>query len=121
VTKPPGARAVDLADKLSLFSEHWSPKVVARLDDPELKLVKVKGEFVWHRHEKADELFLVLDGTLVIRLLEGDVTLRAGQADGPVDGPLRDSQPGCSRYKLGRSRGMQVAAGYATPPGEPIR
>lgn len=64
----PRPKVVDLADKLSLFSDHWSPKVVARLDDHEVKLVKVKGEFVWHTHDEADELFLVIDGTLVIRL-----------------------------------------------------
>lgn len=75
----PRPKVVDLADKLSLFSDHWSPKVVARLDDHEVKLVKVKGEFVWHTHDEADELFLVIDGTLVIRLRDGDVTLRAGQ------------------------------------------
>lgn len=72
-------RPIDLAEKLSLFSEHWSPKVVARLNDYEIKLVKVKGEFVWHTHEDTDELFLVLDGTLTIQLRDGDVTLTPGQ------------------------------------------
>ena len=70
---------VDIAEKLSLFSEHWSPKVVARLNDYEIKLVKIKGEFVWHTHEDTDELFLVIDGALTIQLRDGDVTLRAGQ------------------------------------------
>jgi hypothetical protein len=51
---------VDLAGKLSLFSEHWSPKTVAQLNDYEIKAVKIQGEFVWHRHEETDELFLVL-------------------------------------------------------------
>ena len=72
-------RPVDIAEKLSLFSEHWSPKVVARLNDYEIKLVKVKGEFVWHTHEDTDELFLVIDGTLTIQLRDGDVTLLPGQ------------------------------------------
>jgi mannose-6-phosphate isomerase-like protein (cupin superfamily) len=72
-------RVVDLRDKLSLFSEHWSPKVVATLNDYEVKVVKVKGEFVWHSHADTDELFLVLDGTLTIRLPDGDVTLGPGQ------------------------------------------
>ena len=66
---------VDLAEKLSLFSEHWSPKVIARLNDYEIKLVKLKGEFVWHSHEDTDELFLVIDGSLTIQLRDGDVTL----------------------------------------------
>ena len=50
--------ALDIADKLSLFTEHWSPKVVARLNDYEIKVVKLQGEFVWHTHEDTDELFL---------------------------------------------------------------
>lgn len=70
---------VDIAEKLSLFSEHWSPKVVARLNDYEIKVVKVEGEFVWHTHEDTDELFLVIDGELTIRLRDGDVHLRPGQ------------------------------------------
>jgi mannose-6-phosphate isomerase-like protein (cupin superfamily) len=70
---------VDLAQKLSSFSEHWSPKVVARLNDYEIKVVKLQGEFVWHRHDDTDELFLVLDGELTIQLRDGDVTLRPGQ------------------------------------------
>ena len=72
-------RVVDLADKLDLFSEHWSPKVVARLNDYEIKLSKLEGEFVWHTHDDTDELFLVIDGTLTIQLRDGDVVLRPGQ------------------------------------------
>ncbi len=75
MTKEP----VDLAEKLSLFSEHWSPKVVARLNDYEIKVVKLQGEFVWHTHEDTDELFLVIGGELTIQLRDGDVTLRPGQ------------------------------------------
>ena len=71
---------VDLAEKLSLFSEHWSPKVVARLNDYEIKLVKVKGEFVWHTHDDTDELFLVIDGHLTIQLRDGDVSLASRSA-----------------------------------------
>jgi mannose-6-phosphate isomerase-like protein (cupin superfamily) len=70
---------VDLADKLSMFSEHWSPKVVARLNDYEIKVVKVKGEFVWHSHDDTDELFLVIAGELKIQLRDGDVSLGPGQ------------------------------------------
>jgi mannose-6-phosphate isomerase-like protein (cupin superfamily) len=77
-------RPVDIADKLSLFSEHWSPKVVARLNDYEIKLAKLKGAFVWHTHDDTDELFLVIEGTLTIRLREAPgaeraVTLGPGQ------------------------------------------
>ena len=70
---------VDLAERLSQFSEHWSPKVVARLNDYEVKVVKVEGGFVWHTHEDTDELFLVLAGELTIQLRDGDVVLRPGQ------------------------------------------
>jgi len=73
------ARVVDIRDKLSLFSEHWSPKVVATMNDYEVKVAKVKGEFVWHSHADTDELFLVVDGTLTIQLPDGDVTLSPGQ------------------------------------------
>jgi mannose-6-phosphate isomerase-like protein (cupin superfamily) len=72
-------RPVDIAEKLALFSERWSPKVVAKLNDYEIKLVRIKGEFVWHTHDDTDELFLVIDGVLTIQLRDGDVTLRPGQ------------------------------------------
>jgi mannose-6-phosphate isomerase-like protein (cupin superfamily) len=71
--------AVDIADKLSLVSKHWSPKVVARLNDYEIKVVKLQGEFVWHTHGDTDELFLVVSGELRIQLRDGDVVLRPGQ------------------------------------------
>lgn len=72
-------RAVDLAEKFSLFSGHFLPKVIARLNDYEIKLVRIKGEFVWHTHDDTDELFLVVDGTLTIQLRDGDVTMTPGQ------------------------------------------
>jgi mannose-6-phosphate isomerase-like protein (cupin superfamily) len=70
---------VDLAERFAQIGALWSPKVVARLNDYEIKLVRVQGEFVWHSHEDTDELFLVLDGSLTIQLREGDVTLGPGQ------------------------------------------
>jgi mannose-6-phosphate isomerase-like protein (cupin superfamily) len=70
---------LDIAEKLSLVSEHWSPKVVARLNDYEIKVVKLKGEFVWHTHDDTDESFLVIDGELTIQLRDGNVVLRPGQ------------------------------------------
>jgi mannose-6-phosphate isomerase-like protein (cupin superfamily) len=73
------AHPVDIAQNLAMFSEHWSPKVVARLNDYEIKLAKLKGEFVWHTHDDTDELFLVIEGSLTIQLREGDVTLTPGQ------------------------------------------
>ncbi|GGK34728.1 cupin domain-containing protein [Nocardia camponoti] len=70
---------VDLVTKLSLVSEYWSPKVVARLNDYEIKVVKVEGEFVWHTHEETDELFFVIEGELTIQMRDGDVNVRPGQ------------------------------------------
>lgn len=70
---------VDLNAKFDLFSERWSPKRVARLNDYEVKLVRIQGEFVWHSHEDTDELFLVLDGELTIQLRDRDLTLGPGQ------------------------------------------
>jgi mannose-6-phosphate isomerase-like protein (cupin superfamily) len=72
-------QSIDLAAKLATFTEHWSPKVVARLNDYEIKVVKVQGEFVWHTHDDTDELFLVIDGELTIQLRDGDVVLGPGQ------------------------------------------
>lgn len=70
---------IDLAEKLCLVTEHWSPKVVARLNGYEIQVVKVDGEFVWHSHDETDELFLVIAGELTIQLRDGNVTLRPGQ------------------------------------------
>jgi mannose-6-phosphate isomerase-like protein (cupin superfamily) len=70
---------VNLAHKLSLFQDHWSPKIVGELNDSYVKLVKVKGEFVWHHHDAEDELFLVVRGRLLIRLRDGDVRLEEGE------------------------------------------
>jgi hypothetical protein len=55
---------VNLAQKFSLFADHWSPKIIGELNDAYVKLVKLKGEFVWHHHEQEDELFLVVKGSL---------------------------------------------------------
>ncbi|MFJ4838162.1 cupin domain-containing protein [Streptomyces sp. NPDC088746] len=70
---------VVLADKLAQISELWSQKIVADVNDYEVKLAKVKGEFVWHTHEDTDELFLVVTGRLTIQLRDGDVTLGPGE------------------------------------------
>ena len=70
---------VNLAEKFARFTDHWSPKVVGQLDGYEIKLVKVAGEFVWHKHDDADEMFLVVDGSLTIQLRDRDVVLEAGE------------------------------------------
>jgi mannose-6-phosphate isomerase-like protein (cupin superfamily) len=70
---------VDLSQKFELFSEHWRPKIVGELNDSYIKLARLRGEFVWHQHEHEDELFLVIKGSLVIRLRDRDLTLTEGQ------------------------------------------
>ena len=70
---------VNLVHKLGLFTEHWSPKIVAELNDAHVKLVKLKGEFVWHHHDAEDELFLVIQGRLLIRLRDADVWIGEGE------------------------------------------
>lgn len=70
---------VNLEHKLSLFSDHWSPKIVGELNDSYIKLVKVKGEFVWHSHANEDELFLVVKGHLLIKLRDRDIHLDEGE------------------------------------------
>jgi mannose-6-phosphate isomerase-like protein (cupin superfamily) len=70
---------VNLAEKLSLFDEHFSPKIVAMLNDYEVQVVKASGEFVWHRHDDTDDFFLVLKGKLTIQMRESDVMLEAGE------------------------------------------
>ncbi len=66
---------VNLAEKFGLFSDYWHPRIVGEINDSYVKLVKLKGEFVWHLHENEDELFLVVKGNLVIRLRDRDVRL----------------------------------------------
>ena len=73
------AQKVNIPEKLASFSDHWAPRIVARYNDNEVRLVKVEGEFVWHQHPDTDELFLVLDGTLDIELRDRTVTLAAGE------------------------------------------
>ena len=70
---------IDLASKLALFSDTWAPRVVARMNDYEFKLVKLQGEFVWHRHEDTDEVFLVLAGAMEVAFRDRSVVVREGQ------------------------------------------
>ena len=70
---------INLAQKLALFTEHWSPRVVAELNDYQFKLVKLQGEFVWHAHADTDEAIMVLDGEMEIGLRDRTVTLRPGE------------------------------------------
>jgi len=71
--------AVNLAEKLAQFDQHWSPHTVATFNGHDIMVVKVEGEFVWHHHDDTDDFFLVLSGRLIIRLRDGDVTLGPGE------------------------------------------
>ncbi len=70
---------VNLAQKLAKFSEHWSPRVVAEMNDYQFKLVKLQGDFVWHQHEDTDEVFIVVKGEMQIGFRDREVTIREGE------------------------------------------
>ncbi len=70
---------INLAQKLSLFAEHWSPKVVAELNDYQFKLVKFQGDFVWHQHDDTDEAFIVIKGEMQIGFRDQEVTVKEGE------------------------------------------
>ncbi len=70
---------VNFAHKLSQFSEHWSPRVVAEMNDYQFKLVKLQGEFVWHQHEDTDEVFMVVKGEMEVGFRDRTVTICEGE------------------------------------------
>ena len=72
-------KKVNLTEKLSLFDSHWEPKIVGELNKQYVKIAKLKGEFVWHHHENEDELFLVVKGSLIIKLRDVDIKLNEGE------------------------------------------
>jgi mannose-6-phosphate isomerase-like protein (cupin superfamily) len=72
-------KQINIAEKFSRFSEHWSPKIIAQMNDYHFKLVKFQGEFVWHSHLDTDEVFIVLDGVMTIHFRDEDVSVAAGE------------------------------------------
>jgi mannose-6-phosphate isomerase-like protein (cupin superfamily) len=70
---------INLADKLSKFEQHWSPKIIGQYNGNDLMVVKVKGAFVWHSHPDTDDFFMVIKGNLTIKLRDGDVRLSPGE------------------------------------------
>ena len=72
-------QSINLQDKLAKFSEHWSPKIIAQMNDYHFKVAKVRGEFIWHDHPETDEVFIVLKGQLEIQLRDGNVVLNEGE------------------------------------------
>jgi mannose-6-phosphate isomerase-like protein (cupin superfamily) len=71
--------AINFEEKFVKFSEHWSPKIIAQMNDYHFKLVKFRGEFVWHSHAETDEVFIALDGEMSIEFRDGVVALKAGE------------------------------------------
>ena len=69
---------INLKEKLALFSDHWSPKVIAEMNDYQFKLVKIKGDFVWHHHDDTDEVFIVIEGSMKIEFENETVELNEG-------------------------------------------
>lgn len=72
-------QSINFEEKLAKFSEHWSPRIIAQMNDYHFKIVKVQGEFVWHDHPETDEVFMVLKGRLEIQFREGRVLVREGE------------------------------------------
>ena len=72
-------KKINLAEKFQKFDEYWSPKIVGDLNDSYVKLAKFKGEFVWHKHDNEDELFLVIKGRLLLKLRDRDILLEEGE------------------------------------------
>ena len=72
-------KSINLGEKFSLFSAHWSPKIIAQMNDYHFKLVKFQGEFIWHNHSDTDEVFIVIDGEMLIHFKDGDITIKAGE------------------------------------------
>ncbi len=70
---------INFTEKFAKFSEHWSPRVIAEMNDYQFKLVKVSGEFVWHEHPDTDEVFIVIAGTLNIEFRDRTITLQTGE------------------------------------------
>ncbi|MGO4762843.1 cupin domain-containing protein [Cupriavidus sp. 2KB_3] len=79
IPSPTPYRAINFAEKLALFSDHWQPRVIAEMNDYQFKIVRIAGDFVWHSHAETDETFIVLDGHLRIDFRDGHVDLRAGE------------------------------------------
>ena len=71
--------AINLKEKLAKFSEHWSPKIIAQMNNYHFKLVKFQRDFVWHRHDDTDETFIVIEGQMRIEFRDGRVDLKAGE------------------------------------------
>ena len=72
-------KKINISEKLKKFSDYWSPKLVAEMNDYQFKLAKISGEFIWHHHESTDEVFFVIEGSMIIEFRNGIVELSKGE------------------------------------------
>ncbi len=72
-------KPINLQEKLAGFTDLWSPKIIAQINDYQFKLVKLKGDFIWHSHENTDEVFIIIDGEMTIEFRDGKVDLKSGE------------------------------------------
>jgi len=72
-------KPINLHEKFAKFSDHWSPKIIAQMNDYHFKLVKFQGDFIWHNHDDTDEVFIVLDGQMSIEFRDGKINLKQGE------------------------------------------
>jgi mannose-6-phosphate isomerase-like protein (cupin superfamily) len=79
VTNLPNREPINIEKKLSLFNDHWNPRIVGELNKQHIKLAKIKGEFIWHKHDHEDEMFLVLKGTLKIEFRDRTEIIRENE------------------------------------------
>jgi mannose-6-phosphate isomerase-like protein (cupin superfamily) len=109
---------VNLAEKLGLITDFWSPKVIAAVNDFQVKLVRLEGEFVWHAHEVEDELFLVLSGRLRMQLHDKEVLLDPGELivvpHGTEHRPVADGEVTVLLFELGSAVNTGTTAGERT-------
>ena len=111
-------QTVNLAQKLALITDCWSPKAVGEVNGFHVKLVKLKGEFVWHAHEEEDELFLVLAGTLRMQLPERELVVREGEflvvPQGTEHRPVADGEAHVLLFEPGSTVNTGTAEGERT-------
>ena len=93
---------INLKEKLALFSDHWSPKVIAEMNDYQFKLVKIQGDFVWHHHDDTDEVFIVIEGSMKIEFENETVELNEGDMYVVPKGCLLYTSPSPRDYAASR-------------------
>lgn len=117
-SQPGSPEVVDLAEKLSLINELWKPAIVAELNGQHVKLVKIRGEFVWHSHDNEDEMFLVIDGSFRMEFRERSVELTKGQfiviPRGVEHRPVADSEAAILLFEPASTVNTGTAGGDRT-------